>query len=71
MPGDGPEILVCWLLIRKVCIRLLTEDKSHYVYYEEETPELAIAVLPELIESARCRVPAIMLTVYGLRQSYL
>ena len=57
-------------------LRLLTEDKSNYGYYDEETPELAIAVLPELIgqgvgsgllshliESARGRVPAIVLTV--------
>jgi len=57
-------------------LRLLTEDKSNYGYYDEETPELAIAVLPELIgqgvgsgllshliESARGHVPAIVLTV--------
>jgi ribosomal protein S18 acetylase RimI-like enzyme len=57
-------------------IRLLTADKSHYGYYDDETPELAIAVLPEmtrqgvgsallshLIRMARTEVPAIVLTV--------
>jgi len=57
-------------------LRLLTEDKSHYGYYNDDTPELAIAVLPELIgqgigsalmshliEAARGQVSAIVLTV--------
>ena len=57
-------------------IRFLTDDKSHYGYYDDETPELAIAVLPEMkgqgvgsallshmIEMARGQVPAIVLTV--------
>lgn len=57
-------------------IRLLTADKSHYGYYDDETPELAIAVLPEmigqglgsalllsLIELVKGQVPAIVLTV--------
>lgn len=57
-------------------IRLLTEDKSHYGYYDDETPELAIATLPEmtgqgvgslllesLIEQVRGHIPAIVLTV--------
>ncbi|SRR5258706_750739 len=56
--------------------RLLTEDKSHYGYYDDESPELAIAVLPELIgqgvgsallshliENVRGNIPAIVLTV--------
>jgi ribosomal protein S18 acetylase RimI-like enzyme len=57
-------------------IRLLTEDKTNYGYYDDETPELAIATLPDvigqgigsalleaLIEQARGHVPAIVLTV--------
>ena len=57
-------------------LRFLTDDKSHYGYYDDVTPELAIAVLPEmkgqgvgsallshLIRMARGQVPAIVLTV--------
>jgi ribosomal protein S18 acetylase RimI-like enzyme len=57
-------------------IRFITDDRSHYGYYDDETPELAIAVLPEvigqgvgsallshLIDTARAEVPAIVLTV--------
>jgi ribosomal protein S18 acetylase RimI-like enzyme len=57
-------------------IRLLIDDKSYYGYYDDETPELAIAVLPEvigqgvgsallshLIGTVRSEVPAIVLTV--------
>ena len=57
-------------------MRLLTEDKSNYGYYDDETPELAIATFPDvigqgvgsamlqaLIEQARGHVPAIVLTV--------
>ena len=57
-------------------LRLLTDDKSHYGYHDDETPELAIAVLPELtrlgigsallshlVESTRGQIPAIVLTV--------
>jgi ribosomal protein S18 acetylase RimI-like enzyme len=57
-------------------LRFLTDDKSHYGYYNDETPELAIAVLPEmkgqgvgsallshLIEIVRGQIPAIVLTV--------
>ncbi len=57
-------------------IRLLIDDKSHYGYYDNGTPELAIAVLPELmgqgigsallshlIETVRAEVPAIVLSV--------
>ncbi len=57
-------------------IRLLTEDKSHYGYYDDETPELAIATFPDvigqgvgsamlqaLIAQARGHIPAIVLTV--------
>jgi ribosomal protein S18 acetylase RimI-like enzyme len=57
-------------------VRFLTEDKSYYGYYDEETPALAIAVLPEmkgkgvgsallsqLIERLRTEVPGIVLTV--------
>jgi ribosomal protein S18 acetylase RimI-like enzyme len=57
-------------------VRLLTDDKSNYGYYDDVTPELAIAVLPEvigqgvgsallshLIEAVKGEVPAIVLTV--------
>jgi ribosomal protein S18 acetylase RimI-like enzyme len=57
-------------------IRYLTDDRSHYGYYDDRTPELAIAVLPEvigqgvgsavlshLIKTVRSEVPAIVLTV--------
>jgi ribosomal protein S18 acetylase RimI-like enzyme len=57
-------------------IRLLTEDKSNYGYYDDETPELAIATFPDvtgqgvgsamldaLFQQARGHVPAIVLTV--------
>lgn len=57
-------------------VRFLTDDKSYYGYYDDQTPELAIAVLPEvtgqgvgsallseLIDKARSEVPAIVLTV--------
>lgn len=54
----------------------MIDDKSYYGYYDDETPELAIAVLPEvigqgvgsallshLIGTVRSEVPAIVLTV--------
>jgi ribosomal protein S18 acetylase RimI-like enzyme len=57
-------------------IRFLTDDSSHYGYYDDRTPELAIAVLPEvtgqgvgsallshLIETVGAEAPAIVLTV--------
>jgi ribosomal protein S18 acetylase RimI-like enzyme len=57
-------------------LRLITSDKSHYGYHDDETPEMAIAVQPEwagkglgslllsaLIEQVRRDVPAIVLTV--------
>ena len=57
-------------------IRYLTDDRSHYGYYDDRTPELAIAVLPEvtgqgvgsallshLIGTVKAEVPAIVLTV--------
>lgn len=57
-------------------IRFLTDDKSYYGYFDDQTPELAIAVLPEvmgqgvgsalllnLIDKVRSEVPAIVLTV--------
>jgi ribosomal protein S18 acetylase RimI-like enzyme len=57
-------------------LRYLTDDKWHYGYYDDRTPELAIAVLPEvtgqgvgsallshLIGTVRAEVPAIVLTV--------
>ncbi len=57
-------------------VRLLTEDRSHYGYYDDDTPELAIATLPEvtgqgvgsimlaaLVDALKEQVPAIVLTV--------
>ena len=59
-----------------VWLRLLTDDKSHYGYYDDETPELAIAVVPDmtgkgigsillsaLIEFIKSDIPSIILTV--------
>lgn len=57
-------------------VRLITGDKSYYGYYDDVTPELAIAVSPEvtgqgvgsallshLIGMVKGEVPAIVLTV--------
>jgi ribosomal protein S18 acetylase RimI-like enzyme len=57
-------------------LRLLLADKTSASYYDDETPELAIAVLPawigrgvgstlmeQLVQAARGRYPAIVLTV--------
>ena len=57
-------------------IRFLTEHRSYYGYYDDQTPALAIAVLPDaagqgigsallslLIEKVKQEVPAIVLTV--------
>jgi len=57
-------------------IRFLTDDRSYYGYYDDQTPELSIAVLPEvigqgvgsallsdLIGKVRNEIPAIVLTV--------
>jgi ribosomal protein S18 acetylase RimI-like enzyme len=61
---------------------LLTNDTSNYGYYDDETPELAIAVLPEfvgqgigsallssLIDKAKSEVPGIVLTVRSNNQA--
>jgi ribosomal protein S18 acetylase RimI-like enzyme len=63
-------------------LRLLTNDTSNYGYYDDETPELAIAVLPEfvgqgigsallssLIDKAKSEVPGIVLTVRSNNQA--
>jgi ribosomal protein S18 acetylase RimI-like enzyme len=57
-------------------LRYITDDRSYYGYYDDQTPELAIAVLPkvtgqgvgsallsQLIEVVRAEFPAIVLTV--------
>jgi ribosomal protein S18 acetylase RimI-like enzyme len=67
--ADGQPIGAAW-------VRLLIEDKGSASYYDDQTPELAIAVLPAwsgqgvgtallqtLIEAAQGRFPAIVLTV--------
>jgi ribosomal protein S18 acetylase RimI-like enzyme len=59
-----------------VWVRLLSQDKSSASYYDDETPELSIAVLPEvigkgmgtalmqqLLEAAELQHPAVVLTV--------
>lgn len=68
-PSSGAAIGAAWL-------RLLIADKTSASYYDDETPELAIAVLPawtgrgvgsalmdQLVQAATGRYPAIVLTV--------
>jgi ribosomal protein S18 acetylase RimI-like enzyme len=63
-------------LVGAVWVRLLTEDKQSASYVDDQTPELAIAVLPQwigqgvgtrllqhLLEAAQGRFPALVLTV--------
>lgn len=67
--GNSDSLGAAWL-------RLITSDKLHYGYYDDETPELAIAVQPQwagkgigsallvaLIEQVKHDIPAIVLTV--------
>ena len=78
-PGDEGVIAYDFQSSHKIgaaWLRLLIEDRSNYGYYNDETPELAIAVLPEfmgqgigsallssLINKVKTNVPAIVLTV--------
>jgi ribosomal protein S18 acetylase RimI-like enzyme len=78
-PGDCGVIACDLQSSRKLgtaWVRLITGHKSYYGYYDDVTPALAIAVLPEvtgqgvgsvllehLIETVRGKVPAIVLTV--------
>lgn len=68
-PQTRQNIGAAWL-------RLIISDKTNYGYYDDATPELAIAVIPEmmgqgigslllsaLIDSAKTQYPAIILTV--------
>jgi ribosomal protein S18 acetylase RimI-like enzyme len=68
-PSSGTAIGAAWL-------RLLTADKTSASYHDDQTPELAIAVLPawigqgvgsallhNLIQATRGHHPAIVLTV--------
>jgi ribosomal protein S18 acetylase RimI-like enzyme len=68
-PPAGEVIGAAWL-------RLLIADKTSASYYDDETPELAIAVMPawigqgvgsalmdQLVQAATGRYPAIVLTV--------
>ena len=74
-PQDLRKLGAVWL-------RLIIEDKSNYGYYNDETPELAIAVLPELvgqgigsallsslIDNVKTKVPSIVLTVRSNNQA--
>ncbi|MFN8442664.1 MAG: GNAT family N-acetyltransferase [Caldilineaceae bacterium] len=78
-PGDFGLIAVDTKSRQKVgaaWLRLLIEDKTSVTYQDDETPELAIAIVPDwigcgvgtalmtrLVESARQRYPALVLSV--------
>ena len=76
VPGVVPKISPPAAAIGAAWLRLLIADKTSASYYDDETPELAIAVLPgwvgrgvgsalmkRLVQAATGHYPAIVLTV--------